>query len=241
MRAVGAVETAYNIEDQQRMTRAKNYFAWQAQLIKPELGQRVVEIGCGIGNFTGELLDRELVIAVDSDPEVVTLLRERHPSVNAITRDVGRETLSDLAGFRPDSCVFSNVLEHIANDRAAIRDAAEILLPGASIVILTPAFPALFGPIDRNLGHERRYTRAAIKALADSAGLSVARFQYLNVVGFFGWWANAHIFKRTQQSDSQIEVFDRYIVPVMRSLENTISPPFGQSIFAVLRKPETIS
>ncbi len=51
------------------MTAARNYFAWQAGVVKRELGARVVEVGCGIGNFTAALLDREAVIAVDIDPQ----------------------------------------------------------------------------------------------------------------------------------------------------------------------------
>ena len=57
--------TSYTLEDQERMTRAKNYFAWQHRLVIRELGQRVIEIGCGIGNFTSLMLDREAVVGVD--------------------------------------------------------------------------------------------------------------------------------------------------------------------------------
>jgi hypothetical protein len=60
---------------------------------------------------------------------------------------------------------------------------------------------------------------------------------FFNAVGFFGWWANARVFKRTEQSHFQIRLFDRVIVPVMSQLEAVAHPPFGQSIFAVLEKP----
>jgi hypothetical protein len=56
-------------------------------------------------------------------------------------------------------------------------------------------------------------------------------------IGFFGWWMNAHIFRREAQSESQIRVFDGYIVPWMSRLEALAAPPFGQSLFAVLQKP----
>ena len=51
----------YLLADQALMAHAKNYFAWQARLVLPELGQRGLEVGCGIGNFTQTLLDREAI------------------------------------------------------------------------------------------------------------------------------------------------------------------------------------
>src|SRR5579884_2114560 len=70
----------YLLDDQRRMSRARNYFAWQARLVRPELGQRVIEVGCGIGNFTGMLLDREAVIALDVEPTYVERVIRRYPN-----------------------------------------------------------------------------------------------------------------------------------------------------------------
>ncbi|HWZ33167.1 MAG TPA: methyltransferase domain-containing protein [Bryobacteraceae bacterium] len=227
---------AYKIEDQRRMMRAKNYFAWQARMVKREIGKRVIEVGCGIGNLTGELLDREAVIALDADPACVDILRSRYPGVTALAREVGRDRIADLESFQPDSCLFVNVLEHIENERKAIADAREVLVDGGSVVLLVPAFQSLYGPIDRNLGHFHRYDRPAIHRLAASADLMVEKLRFVNIVGFFGWWTNAHFFKREAQSETQIELFDRYIVPWVSRMEDVIHPPFGQSLFAVLRK-----
>ena len=144
------------------MTLARNYFAWQGKLVAREVGQRVVEVGCGLGNFTAMLLDRELVVAVDSDPACIERLKQRYPgreNLQAFTADAGGPAFSDLARFRPDSCVCLNVLEHIADDRSALEAMASILAPGGVIVLLLPAFQALYGPIDRHLGHYRRYDR----------------------------------------------------------------------------------
>jgi hypothetical protein len=107
------------------------------------------------------------------------------------------------------------------------------------IVLLFPAFPSLFGPIDKNLGHHRRYTRHSISRLAAAAGLRVRKSRYMNLCGFFGWWANAHIFPRESQSQGQIEFFDRYVVPILSRIEGVAPPPFGQSLFVVLEKPQT--
>jgi SAM-dependent methyltransferase len=229
---------AYTLADQQRMTRAKNYFAWQARLALPHLGRRVLEIGCGIGNFTQLLLDREAVIAIDSEPACIQILHGRfpnQPNLCAGVRDIG-DGLANLQTMRPDSCVCLNVLEHVRNDEQALLDIASVLPPGGAIVLLVPAFEQLIGPIDRNLGHYRRYTRASLQTLANRTGLTVRRAFYINLPGFFGWWLNSHVFRREAQSAAQIEIFDRLLVPLVSRTEALIPPPFGQSLFAVLGK-----
>jgi len=232
--------TEFTLEDQRQMTRAKNYFAWQSRLVARELGQRVVEVGCGIGNFTAMLRDRELVVAVDREEACVGALRERFPdrgNLRALTCEVPSREFRDLACFRPDSVVCVNVLEHIEDDRAALRDMAQVLAPGGVIVLLVPAFDALYGPIDRNLGHYRRYRRGSIPRLADAAGLEVRKLHYVNAAGFLGWWVNAHLLRREAQSDGQIAMFDRLVVPFLSAIESAVKPPFGQSLLAVLRRP----
>src|SRR5271154_3352344 len=235
-----AFNSAYAVEDQERMAKAKNYFAWQGRLVMPELGRRVVEVGCGLGNFTGMLLDREAVIALDVELECVQRLKRRYPNqpnLLAFPCDAGSPEFSDLARFLPDSCVCLNVLEHIRDDRQALSAMASILVPGGVIVLLVPAFQALYGPIDKRLGHFRRYTRGSIEALAQATGLRIRKARYVNAIGFLGWWTNAHILKRETQSERQIQFFDRYLVPLMSRLEGWARPPFGQSLFVVLEKP----
>jgi SAM-dependent methyltransferase len=230
----------YTITDQERMAHAANYFAWQGRLVAPRLGQRVIEVGCGIGNFTRMLLDREAVVAVDVDPACVARLRERYPNrpnLQAFVSDPSSGAFADLARFRADSCVCLNVLEHIEDDGRALGAMASVLAPRGVIVLLVPAFPALCGPIDRNLNHYRRYSRDTLAALADRTGLRVEKLHYVNAIGFFAWWINAHVFRREAQSETQIRVFDRYVVPWLSRLEAMAPPPFGQSLFAVLRKP----
>ncbi|HUE21132.1 MAG TPA: class I SAM-dependent methyltransferase [Bryobacteraceae bacterium] len=230
----------YTIADQERMAHATNYFAWQGRLVVPELGHRVIEVGCGIGNFTGLLLDREIVLAVDVDPACIGRLQQRYsnrPNLHAFLCEPSSEAFAALARFHPDSCVCLNVLEHIEDDHRALEAFASVLVPGGAIVLLVPAFEALYGPIDRNLSHHRRYSRGALAELAHGAGLRIEKLHYVNALGFFGWWTNAHILRREAQSARQIRTFDRCVVPWLARLEAIATPPFGQSLFALLRKP----
>jgi len=239
-RAMALSGGAYILADLERMAKAKNYLAWQGRMVVPELGSRVLEVGCGIGNFTGMLLDREAVIAVDVEAECVERVKERysmHANLRVLAIDMEGGRYADLERFRPDTCVCLNVLEHVERDSDAIRAMASVLPAGGKIVLIVPAFPALLGPIDRNLGHFRRYTRRSMERLARGAGLRVNALRYMNVPGFFGWWINARVFRRQKQSERQIGFFDSFVVPVASRLEALIPAPFGQSIFAVLEKP----
>ena len=145
-------------------------------------------------------------------------------------------TIADLSSETPWNAILSiNVLEHIEDDAGALRNMAAIVPAGCVIVLLLPAFPALYGPIDRNLEHFRRYSVVSLKCLAAGINLTIEKLQYMNLIGFFGWWVNARILQRQAQSTSQIAVFDKWVVPLLSWLESRFPPPFGQSLLAVLR------
>ena len=69
--------TEYTIADQERMQAAQRYFQWQAGLAKAELGKRVLEVGCGMGNFSEHLRNHELVVGIDVDENCVARWKER--------------------------------------------------------------------------------------------------------------------------------------------------------------------
>ena len=229
----------YTVEDQARMARARNYVAWQSRLILPEVGQRVVEVGCGSGNFTGELFNRELVIAVDIEPKCIEYLGGRYPdqpNLRALVCDPCSASFAELARFHPDSCVCRDVLEHIEDDQRAVAAMAAILEPRGKIVLWVPAFQILYGPMDRRLNHYRRYRRNDLMRLAERTGLGVKKIHYVNAAGFFLWWGSSHVLRQQTLAEGQIDIFDRWIAPWLSRLEAVMPPPFGQSLFAVLEK-----
>ena len=230
----------YLLQDLARMAHARNYLAWQYQLISAQLGSRTVEVGCGTGNLTGYLLRHGDVIAVDIQPECVRRVRSRfrgHANLRVELCGPPDDAFLELRDAHPDSCVCFNVLEHVERDVDALAAMGAILPPGGVVIVLVPAFEALYGPIDFQLGHYRRYTRRSLAGAAAAAGLEVASARYLNLPGFFAWWLNARLFRRRAQSDFQIGLFDRLVVPLASTVERILPPPFGQSLLAILRKP----
>lgn len=230
----------YTVADQARMRRATNYFEWQARLAMESMGQRVIEIGCGLGNFTQHLLDRDLVVGIDVVEDCLAELRARYPgrpNLQTLCLDVLDPRFVALKVHRPDTVVCLNVLEHVRDDRLALEHIYDVLEPGGRAVFILPAFESLHGPIDEQLGHFRRYSKRPWAELSQSVGFRVASARYVNSVGCVGWWLNAKVLRRTEQSEGQIALFDAVVVPILSRVERRVEPPFGQSIVTILQKP----
>jgi hypothetical protein len=123
------------------------------------------------------------------------------------------------------------VLEHITEDVAALGSVASMLVQGGRAVILVPALPALYGSLDVELGHARRYTRRSLAAAMTVAGFTVERVFYFNLVGTIGWWLNARVRRVPRIPARQLRWFDA-LVPMLR-LEDRLSLPLGQSVIGV--------
>lgn len=224
---------------------AANYHRWVLQLLRPHLRGQGLEIGFGYGQYTKELAaSLERLVAVDCDPE----LWEKKPPLPANVDFVLADLLdpgypAKVGAGAFDSVICLNVLEHIEQDGQALRNIWACLRPGGCLLLLVPAHPALFGPMDSLAGHWRRYTRPVLKERLRETGFVPQELYYLNPLGALGWWVNAKIMRPRTLSDPavnrQILWFDRYIQPVSQFLSTFTRTFFGQSLWALARKPES--
>jgi SAM-dependent methyltransferase len=231
----------FYVHDLRQMAVAHNYRRWQLELVAPHVSGCVLEIGGGIGNFTAGLAERaESVITLEPNEYCFRELVEatKHCS-NVQAYNIAAEDLDARldSGLRADSVVCMNVVEHIEDDEAALRLFTGRLRAGGRVVLLVPAVAWAFGDIDRRLGHFRRYSRRQARSLIRQAGLQPVTIQYFNFVGLWGWLWNTKVASINAQSDRQIKVFDRYIVPWQSRLEKLVRLPIGQSLLIVARKP----
>lgn len=72
-----------------------------------------------------------------------------------------------------------DVLEHVDDDEALLRELADRMRPGAGLVVTVPAGTWLFSSWDTDLGHHRRYTRRDLAALVGRCGFEVGEASYL--------------------------------------------------------------
>ena len=207
--------------------------------IAPFIGQRVLEIGAGIGNFTELLLDRELVVATDKYGPCIESLRSRlGEQLNSMPIQVdiaesGGQIDQQFIEYGFDTVICLNVLEHIEDDLRALSNMQRALKPGGRLILLVPAFQFLFGAVDRSLEHYRRYTKNSVLFKMTQAGFRIERTFYMNVIGMAGWFLNNRIIKRKEESKGQIRFFDDYIAPWAERVERFLPPPIGLSLIAI--------
>jgi glycosyltransferase involved in cell wall biosynthesis len=226
---------AYGSQILARLARAPRFNRWMADVIRPFCGSRVLEIGGGVGNLTLQLVPRPAFVVSDINPlYLATLqsLREDRPYLDVAYCDV-----TDFATFPAaktfDTVICLNVIEHVEDDRGALRNIRSVLEPGGQAIILVPQGPFNFGTLDEVLGHFRRYTDASLSAAARDAGFEVAQMVTFNRVGTIAWFLNGRLMKRRTFGLMQIKALN-LLVPVMRMVDRILPlPPL--SLIAILR------
>jgi len=199
------------------------------------VGRRVLEIGSGIGNLSAFLIERdcERLVLTDTREEYLDRLRMRfakHPSVSVARLYLPAE-LGALTGQHFDTIICLNVLEHVDDDTASLQAIRRMLAPAGRLILLVPALPALYGTIDRALGHHRRYKRAPLTSLLEATGFKVAHVEYFNLAGVPGWWFAGRILRRQMIPAASLKLYDA-LVPLFR-LERLIPWRVGQSLIAI--------
>lgn len=214
------------------MAGADNYNAWLLERSAPYVGDRVLDVGAGIGTFTAMIAAGREVTAAEPDAAFVDVLRRRF--ANAPNIRVFAGAVGDLPESRYfDSIICFNVLEHIRDDADALRRLREKLAPAGRLLLLVPAHPFLFGAIDAALGHQRRYRKEPLRQLLEQSGFKVEVLRHVNPIGAVGWLVSARVLKRPDIAAGPLRLFDR-VVPFIRQLDR-VELPFGLSLWAVAR------
>ncbi len=218
-----------------------NYYDWIVDLVEPYLGDRVLEVGAGVGTVSSRIgLRGRTVVAIEPDPRAFSELDDwarATPPHQAYSGTLSEASPSLNGDF--SSAVMVNVLEHIDNEVAELGLIRDHLRPGGHIAIWVPAHEALFARFDESVGHYRRYNKRRLAALADMAGLEVVELRYLNPVGAIGWMLTAKALRATPTDSALAGIFDKYVVPVTKRVESRWEQRFGQSVLLIARKPLT--
>jgi SAM-dependent methyltransferase len=197
------------------LSKAPRFNRWMGETIRPYVGERVLEIGAGIGNLTRVLIPRvKCYIAADIDQEhmarLATRFQHRH---NLHVRYCDLANAADFANFEAglDTVVCLNVLEHIEDDIQGLRNIHSALRKDGHAIVLVPHGQEIFGTLDTALGHYRRYSHEELKEKMERVGFRVEKILNFNRVSRPGWYVSGRLLNRTTLGAMQMKIFDQLV------------------------------
>lgn len=212
------------------LNEARNYRQAILSVFGPRAKGDVLEVGCGIGQFTQDLRNfspAAKITGVEPDATFHGHFQENNPGVpliKGIAQDVGGQW---------DCIVAVNVLEHIKDDAREIQTYKGLLRKGGYLCLFVPARQEIYAPVDAKFGHFRRYSKGELGNKLEQGGFRIVSMEYFNLAGYFTWWLACKVMGQQNFSLSSIRLFDRWILPVSLGVGRLLGNPIGQSLIVV--------
>jgi len=216
------------------------YLVWVSNLLRRDLGDSVIEIGAGLGNFSARLMAKRLrYVACEKDPLYLHALRNRflktpNVEVMALRPDADGDYESLRGQF--DTAICANVLEVMPEPEHVVQSLRTTLKPGGRIIVLAPQGKGLFGSVDKTLGHLRRFSRSDLETLLKKAGFEVESAQQVNKAGKLSWWLSSKVFRTKTINKVTLKIFDK-TTWLWRALDGVL-PGSGLSLIVVGRRSD---
>ncbi len=237
------VTAKYEGNELETLAVAQRYQEWIAEQFRPYLHGTVLELGAGIGSMARKWVEhcRRLHL-VEPAQNLYPMLKAQFGNDPRTVLHCGvlEDVVTRAESPQPnslDAVILVNVLEHIERDDDTLKLIHRLLVPGGHLLVFVPAMPALYGAMDEQFGHYRRYTKNGLATLGEQAGYEVVRLAYFDVLGAAPWWLVNRVLRRKRASLGMTRVYDRWVVPVGRWMERRAAFPFGKNLVYIGRKP----
>lgn len=154
---------------------------WIQRLRPLHASDLLADCGAGTGLFASEMTESCRVLAIDDFEESLAIAR-RNLGPERVRK--GSCTQLPLDNESVDVLTALDVIEHVQEDRAAVREFARVVRPGGLVIITVPALMMLWSDWDVALHHFRRYTRRTLLDVIPTESFEIACCQYVNVAAF---------------------------------------------------------
>ncbi len=216
---------------------APRFNEWMYKVTSRNLKGRILEIGSGIGNISEQFLrDGRSLMLSDIRENYCAQLEQafgHEPTclgvrqIDLVHPQFSTEYTDLLGSF--DGIFALNVVEHIENDGLAIRNARLLLRDGGRLVILVPAYQALYNGFDRALEHYRRYTEGGLRKVFSTEKLTIMHSQYFNLAAIAGWWFSGNVLKKETIPTGQMRLYNA-LVPIFKLADMFVFNRVGISV-----------
>jgi len=206
----------------------------------------VLDMGCGTGHLALACLERGIsVLAVDISPEMTRLARnlasEHSFTLETLEMDL-EKGVAPIAGRSFDTIVCLDILEHLDDDKAALKDLVSLLRPQGVLIVVVPAVPWLYGVRDRKIGHRRRYSKRGLVDKLTEAGLRTTATRYWGLLGFLAFAFFEKVLGKSVPEDFRYSDKARWRNELLslwyRVVENPLPMPVGLSLVCVAVKDQ---
>lgn len=138
---------------------------------------RVLDLGCGTGGVLAHLGEFGTALGLDPAPEAAKYCTRR-----GVPMVVGSGMCLPFADNSFDVVLALDVIEHVPDDVALLREARRVLRPGGVLLVTVPALQWLWSSHDEVNHHYRRYTRAMLNRSLRAGGFRPGKVSYYNAV-----------------------------------------------------------
>lgn len=205
---------------------------------------QIIDFGCGCGLMLHDLTHWGLVTGVDFSERALDYCRQ-HFEGELYLKDISKIINEDNGIY--DLVVALDILEHIPDDRIAVKNLKHYMKEGGKAIITVPACPMLWSSHDVNCAHFRRYTYKTLKKCLEDAQLSIDFISYYNFFLFLPVALVRMLFRAFKiNGDSKLEnntpntFFNILFYKIFSSEKYLFQKekhfPFGVSLIAVVSK-----
>jgi SAM-dependent methyltransferase len=141
---------------------------------------RILDVGCGTGANLLMLSQFGDAEGVDISEDALAFCRER--GLEKVKLGAGEALPYDDGAF--DLVTGLDVVEHMDDDLAGLREMRRVLRPGGRVLLFVPTFMFLWGVQDDVSNHRRRYRLPELRRVLEQAGFEIERMTYANITFF---------------------------------------------------------
>ncbi len=242
-----------NKEEYQVMFSTEETYWWfvarrklVVSLLKSYLKQvpdnRLLDIGCGTGNNLIEFNKLGQAMGLDNSQEAIDFCKQRGLT-NVVNQDAEKISL-EKESF--DAITMLDVMEHVQDDMALLKNCYELCAKDGFLLITVPAYGFLWSEHDEALHHKRRYTASELRNKLNVANFKIIKISYVITSLFFPifflrFWQN--MFKKSVYPQTSIILLPKLIndliikiLDIENFLVKKINFPIGTSIVCVATK-----
>jgi SAM-dependent methyltransferase len=141
---------------------------------------RILDVGCGTGANLLLLSKYGEAEGVDVSEDALAFCRAR--GLDRVRLGAGEELPYEDGTF--DLVTALDVVEHMDDDLAGLREMRRVLRPGGRVLLFVPTFMFLWGLQDEVSNHRRRYRLPELRRVLEQAGFEIERSTYANITFF---------------------------------------------------------